>query len=77
MIVDEFVTAMIEADRFDIPIRLADAPQDDTLNSFKQVISVEVFDPRRIIQGASLLVLLHSFLSISLDSTVSLPKQDL
>ena len=60
--VDEFVAAMIEAEKFDIPIRLADAPQDDTLNSFKRVLSAEMFDPRKIVQGSSLLVRVHFFL---------------
>ena len=53
---DEFVTAMLEAERLDIPVRLGDAPQTDTLNSIKNVMSAEVFDPLKVVQGASLLV---------------------
>lgn len=47
---------MIEAERLNIPIRLGDAPQNDTLNSIKKVMSRAVFDPEQIFQGAGLLV---------------------
>jgi hypothetical protein len=56
---DEFVTAMIEAEKINIPVLLGDAPQNDTLNSIKGVISKDIFVPNKIIQGAKLLVSSH------------------
>lgn len=47
---------MIEAERLNIPIRLGDAPQNDTLNSIKKVMSRAVFEPEQVMQGAGLLV---------------------
>ena len=47
---------MIEAERLNIPIRLGDAPQNDTLNSIKKVMSRAVFEPEQVLQGAGLLV---------------------
>jgi hypothetical protein len=50
---DEFVTAMLAAERLDIPVRLGDAPQNDTLDSIRHgVISKEAFSPSCIRQGA-------------------------
>ena len=50
---DEFVTAMKEAERLNIPVRLGDAPQNDTLDSIRYgVISKEAFSPPDIVQGA-------------------------
>ena len=49
---DEFVTAMLEAERLNIPVRLGDAPQNDTLDSIRHgVISKEAFSPSEIAQG--------------------------
>ena len=56
---------MIEAERLNIPIRLGDAPQNDTLNSIKKVMSRAVFDPEQIFQGAGLLVRDYSWRSSS------------
>lgn len=53
---DEFVTAMLEAEKLDIPVRLGDAPQNDTLNSIKGIISVDVFNPSQVVEGAGFLV---------------------
>ena len=50
------MTAMLEAERLNIPVRLGDAPQNDTLNSIKKVMSAEVFNPFKVVEGASLLV---------------------
>lgn len=47
---------MLEAEKLDIPVRLGDAPQNDTLNSIKDIISVDVFNPVQIVQGAGFLV---------------------
>eukprot|EP00596_Hydrurales_sp_CCMP1899_P010539 CAMPEP_0119051844 /NCGR_PEP_ID=MMETSP1177-20130426/73324_1 /TAXON_ID=2985 /ORGANISM="Ochromonas sp, Strain CCMP1899" /LENGTH=327 /DNA_ID=CAMNT_0007031183 /DNA_START=501 /DNA_END=1484 /DNA_ORIENTATION=- len=49
---DEFVTAMIEADKINIPVRLGDAPQNDTLESIKGIISLELFDPIKVAKGS-------------------------
>eukprot|EP01038_Epipyxis_sp_PR26KG_P009989 gene9989-13441_t len=49
---DEFVTAMLSAEELNIPIRLGDAPQSDTLNSIKSIISIDTFNPSMIISGA-------------------------
>jgi hypothetical protein len=73
---DEFVTAMREAEKINIPVRLGDAPQNDTLNSIKNVISPDVFKLNNIVSGAKLLVrhkryndIVHFFLSWSMFST--------
>ena len=47
---------MIEAEKLNIPVRLGDAPQNDTLNNIKGIISKDVFDPRRIFEGSLFLV---------------------
>ena len=52
---DEFVTAMKEAEQLNIPVVLGDAPQNDTLNSIKRVLSPELFDPVRVAEGAMFL----------------------
>ena len=49
---DEFVTAMIEAERLNIPVRLGDAPQNDTLNAIRGILSKEAFVPAKVAQGA-------------------------
>lgn len=49
---DEFTTAMIESEKLDIPIRLGDASQNDTLSSIRGVLSRETFLPAEIGQGA-------------------------
>jgi hypothetical protein len=49
---DEFVTAMMEAERLNIPVRLGDAPQNDTLRSIRGVLSKETFEPAKVAQGA-------------------------
>ena len=53
---DEFVTAMIEAEKYDIPVRLGDAPQNDTLRNIKGIASMEIFNPRKILEGSLFLV---------------------
>lgn len=53
---DEFVTAMIEAEKRDIPVRLGDAPQNDTLKSIKGIISPKIFDVKEIAEGSLFLV---------------------
>ena len=57
---DEFVTAMIEAEKYNIPVRLGDAPQNDTLKSIKGIVSPEIFNPKRVAEGTLFLVRYHS-----------------
>lgn len=52
---DEFVTAMRAAEEQGIEVSLGDAPQSDTLDSVKRVISPELFRPEEIIEGAQAL----------------------
>ena len=47
---------MIEAEKRDIPVRLGDAPQNDTLKSIKGIISPKIFDVKEISEGALFLV---------------------
>eukprot|EP01039_Chlorochromonas_danica_P004339 gene4340-4760_t len=49
---DEFTTAMLKAEEMDIPIRLGDASQSQTLNNIKKLISVETFNPILVWKGA-------------------------
>ena len=49
---DEFTTAMMESEKLNIPIRLGDASQNDTLSSIRGVLSRETFIPAQIGQGA-------------------------
>jgi hypothetical protein len=42
---------MLEAEKLDIPVRLG-----DTLNSIKEIISVDVFNPIQVVEGAGFLV---------------------
>jgi pheromone shutdown protein TraB len=48
---DEFVTAIREAQTSDIPVLLADAAQNDTLQSVRRVVSVEAINPVEVIAG--------------------------
>lgn len=43
---------MIEAEKLNIPVRLGDAPQSDTLKSIGGIISPEMFSPKEIIEGS-------------------------
>ena len=43
---------MREAEQLNIPVILGDAPQNDTLNSIKQVLSPELIDPSSVMEGA-------------------------
>jgi len=45
---DEFATAMIEAGNKNIPIRLGDAPQNDTMNSMRKIVDFDTFNPERV-----------------------------
>ena len=49
---DEFVTAMKEAEQLQIPVVLGDAPQNDTLDSIKRVLSPELIYPVAVAEGA-------------------------
>ena len=49
---DEFVTAMRMAAALDYPVRMSDAPQGDTLNSIKNVVSWDTLNPRYIVKDA-------------------------
>ena len=53
---DEFTTAMREAYKLSIPIRMGDADQNATLNSLKGLLSQATFNPSKVSQGARLLV---------------------
>jgi len=59
---DEFTTAIRVATEKKIPIRLADAPQNDTLQSISTVISPELFDPVGLYYGTRDLI--FSFLGL-------------
>ena len=47
---------MIEAEKLDIPVILGDAPQNDTLRNIKSIVSVDIFNPKKIIEGTLFLV---------------------
>lgn len=47
---------MIEAEKRDIPVRLGDAPQNDTLKSIKGIISPKIFDVKEVAEGSLFLV---------------------
>ncbi len=64
---DEFVTAMIEAERLNIPVRLGDAPQNDTLIAIRGILSKEAFVPAKVAQGA--LFLAFSALGIAAEKS--------
>ena len=53
---DEFVTAMIEAEKLDIPVILGDAPQNDTLRNIKSIVSPDILNPKKILEGSLFLV---------------------
>jgi hypothetical protein len=42
---DEFTTAMKVSEELDVPIRLGDAPQTETLNNIKRLVTSETFNP--------------------------------
>lgn len=50
--VDEFTTAMQIATENNIPIYLGDAPQRDTLQSMKQMVTKDTFDVDNFVDGA-------------------------
>lgn len=49
---DEFTTAIRVANELKIPVRLGDAPQNDTLKSIKNIVSVDTINPSIAIMGA-------------------------
>jgi pheromone shutdown protein TraB len=49
---DEFVTAMREAEKRNIPIRLGDAPQNMTVRSITKVVSAKTVSPTDVVKGA-------------------------
>jgi len=49
---DEFTTAIRVADELNIPIRLGDAPQNDTLRNIKNIVSLDTINPPHVIAGA-------------------------
>ncbi len=51
---DEFITAMNAASSTDTPIRLCDAPQNDTLASIKSILSKDTFSPTNIVRDTKL-----------------------
>ena len=51
---DEFITAMNSASSTNIPVRLCDAPQNETLASIKSILSKETFSPTHIIRDTKL-----------------------
>lgn len=59
---DEFATAMIVANNRNIPLRLGDAPQNDTMNSMKKILDIELLTPERIYKDS--LTFLFSFFGI-------------
>jgi len=52
---DEFVTAILAAERQNIELTLGDAPQADTLNAVKRVFTRDLFDVKQIAEGTKLL----------------------
>lgn len=48
---DEFTTAMRVSDKYRIPIRLADAAQNETLANLNQLISFELFNLIELFKG--------------------------
>jgi hypothetical protein len=56
---------MIEAEKYGIPVRLGDAPQNDTLKSIKGIVSPEIFNLKKISEG-SLFLVWHPASSLSL-----------
>lgn len=53
---DEFVTSLMEAEKLNIPVILGDAPQNDTLNSLKDIVSFEIFNPVKVFEESLFLV---------------------
>lgn len=49
---DEFTTAIRVAKNLSIPIRLGDAPQNDTLKSLKNIASLDTINPSRVLEGS-------------------------
>jgi hypothetical protein len=71
---DEFATAMIEAGNRQIPIRLGDASQNDTMNSMKKILDVDTFNPKRIYND-SIMFLFSFFGWFPLFSNQNIPKE--
>jgi hypothetical protein len=59
---------MIEAEKYGIPVRLGDAPQNDTLKSIKGIVSPEIFNLKKISEG-SLFLVWHPATSLSLSAS--------
>lgn len=53
---DEFITAMSAASSTDTPIRLCDAPQNDTLASIRSILSIDTFSLSNIVRDTKLLL---------------------
>lgn len=49
---DEFTTAIWTAKEYQIPIRLGDASQNDTLKNIKNIFSNELLDPIETFESA-------------------------
>ena len=70
---DEFVTSMILAEQLNIPIKLGDASQNDTLASIRNVLSWDTFTPNLIIEGTILLCFsAFGILNNQIDSILSI-----
>lgn len=70
---DEFVTAMKVAETLKIPVKLGDAPQNDTLKSIRGVISKETFDINECIKGSKALAF-SSFGMSAVESNIPLSQ---
>eukprot|EP00607_Mallomonas_marina_P004587 CAMPEP_0182425948 /NCGR_PEP_ID=MMETSP1167-20130531/12436_1 /TAXON_ID=2988 /ORGANISM="Mallomonas Sp, Strain CCMP3275" /LENGTH=274 /DNA_ID=CAMNT_0024607051 /DNA_START=616 /DNA_END=1440 /DNA_ORIENTATION=+ len=69
---DEFTTAIRVADELKIPVRLGDAPQNDTLKSIRKIVSIETVTPPLILAGTQSLA--FSALGLCAESSNPLPK---
>ena len=61
-------------DQLNIPLRLGDAQQSDTLKSIKKLATFDIFKPQQVIQGAKSLA--FSALGLNIDSFPDTPYQD-
>eukprot|EP01041_Mallomonas_annulata_P005373 gene5373-10741_t len=64
---DEFTSAIKVANDLNIPVRLGDAPQNDTLNNIKNIISYDTLNPSLIASGSK--SLFFSALGLCADSS--------
>lgn len=67
---DEFVTAMKISEQLKIPVKLADANQNDTLKSIRNILKEETFDLREIVKNTKLL----GFSALGLAAESSFPS---